>query len=59
MVKMKKSTNKLSHHAKQLKHHTHKSKEHAIKAHEHAKMLIHERREKKLIGKLAKMHKNY
>lgn len=47
-----------THHKKSAMHHE-KAAVHQAKAHEHAKMMKHEKVEKKLIGKLAKMHKKY
>lgn len=48
-----------NYHLKKAAMHSAKAAEHHAKAMEHAKMVKHERKEKKLIGELAKMHKKY
>lgn len=45
------------HHHKKAAHHMEKAAHHHEKAKEHMNM-AHEKKEKKLIGKLSKMHKN-
>jgi hypothetical protein len=46
-------------HHKKAAHHMKKAEEHHAKAKEHMKMITHEKKEKKLIGKLSKMHAKY
>ena len=46
-------------HEKRAEHHMKKAAEHHKCAKEHMAMIKHEKKEKKLIGKLSKMHKKY
>lgn len=50
---------KSSKHHAALEKHLEKMAQHHAKIMEHMKMIKHEKKEKKLIGKLAKMHKKY
>jgi hypothetical protein len=46
-------------HHKKAKHHMEKAAQHHEKAAQHMEKIKHEKKEKKLIGKLGKMHEKY
>lgn len=50
---------KAAHHMEKAKKHHETAAMHHEKAKEHMNMIKHEKQEKKLIGKLSKMHKKY